>query len=134
MKKITISGTEYVVDGDYPGGPYTMVLAHGWTQDESGEWIAPSPLVVLKTKYSHRDFILRIGEHYAAIERLKDANAALPPDQKNYELSRLFTLWDKAEDIDLEDADLHSAFGAFVSLGIMAEADANEILTPNEVV
>ena len=106
---------------------------------KDGEWYfgpapAPAPVEpVYKTIYSHRDFILRIGEHYSAIERLHDENAALTPDQKNYELSRLFRLWEVAEVMDLNDADMHRAFGAFVQLGIMSQAEADKIMTPDEV-
>lgn len=86
----------------------------------------------LKVRYSHRDFVLRLGRHYEAIERLRDANDALGPEQKNYALSRAFLLYDKADFIDLEDEDLHAAFAAFVGLGLMSQADADAIMTPNE--
>lgn len=115
----TVGQTAEIVDGQWVFGPIAEVI--------------PIPATPMKTHYTHREFILRIGEHYASIERLKDSNAALSPDQKNYELSRLFTLWDKSKDIDLNDNDLHAAFDAFVGLGLMTSADALAVLTPNEV-
>lgn len=86
----------------------------------------------LKTIYTHREFILRLGSHHAAIQRLRDENNALPPSQKNYELERLFQLWEKSQDIDLDDQDLHAAFDVFVGLDLMTRAEADTILTPNE--
>ncbi len=137
MRKIVEGGMAYLVDGDFPNGEYTRVLAFGWSQGDDGTWSPPQTVNMpeaLKKHYTHREFVLRLGPHYAAIERLRDANNALPPDQKNYDLARAFLLYDKSEFIDLEDPDLHGAFAAFVGLGLMSEAEAQEILTPNEVV
>ena len=52
------------------------------------------------THISRREFIIRVGSAYSAIMRLKDMNNSLGPDEKNYELSRLFDLWDVSEYID----------------------------------
>lgn len=105
-------------------------VSPGWAHAD-GDWTAPpveqgtpEPVTIL----TPREFILRLGTHYAAIQRLRDENAAMPPDEKNYDLVRLFALWDAASYIDMTDADLVSAFGAFVGLGILTQADADEIL------
>ena len=109
----------------------------GWRYD--GEAYLP-PLApeatapILKTQYTHREFVLRLGLLYAPIERLRDSNAALSPETKNYDLVRLFTLWDKSAYIDLEDPDLAFAFGVFVSLGLFEQEAADAVLTPNEEV
>lgn len=88
---------------------------------------------MLKTEYSHREFILRLGGHHAAIQRLRDENNLLPPSEKNYELERLFQLWERSQDINLNDSDLHAAFDAFVGMGLLTRAEADNILTPNEI-
>ena len=97
----------------------------GWRRD-GDKWLPP--VEARQTILTPREFILRMGTHYAAIQRLRDENAALPPDEKNYDLVRMFALWDAASCIDLTDADLVSAFGAFVAMGILTQADAEEIL------
>ena len=96
-----------------------------WRRD-GDEWLPPT--MERKTILTHREFIILLGPHYAAIERLRDTNAALPPDQKNYDLVRLFAIWDAASYIDLADADLVAAFAAFVGLGIMTQAAVDGIL------
>ena len=98
--------------------------------------VDPDPLFpsvpTLKTRYTHREFILRLGDEYAKIERLRDENNAKTPSKKNYDLARLFRLYDEAEFIGLEDPSLKEAMQAFVGLGLMSEPRAAEILTPNE--
>lgn len=105
-------------------------VSPGWRLTD-GEWAAPAvepvtpdPVTIL----TPREFILRLGSDYAAIQRLRDTNAALPPDEKNYDLVRLFALWDAASFIDLTDADLVAAFGAFVGMGLITRERADEIL------
>lgn len=94
--------------------------------------VIPEPEPALKTRYTHREFILRLGSHHATIHRLRDENNALPPSQKDYELERFFQLWEKSQDINLNDQDLHAAFDVFVGLDLMTRAEADIILTPNE--
>jgi hypothetical protein len=108
----------------------------GWRYDGEAYFppVDPGPVApVYKTEYTHREFIIRLGLLYAPIERLKDTNAALPPETKNYELSRLFTLWEKSKDIDLLDEDLQAAFTAFVGLGMFTREEADAVMVPNEV-
>lgn len=102
-----------------------IAVGPGWRRD-GDEWLPPT--MERKTILTHREFIILLGPHYAAIERLRDTNATLPPDQKNYDLARLFALWDAAAYIDLADADLAEAFAAFVGLGIMTQEDVDGIL------
>ena len=103
-------------------------VSPGWSYLD-GTWTAPAPAAPPRqTILTHREFILALGPHYAAIERLRDTNAALPPEQKNYDLVRLFALWDAASYIDLADADLAAAFEAFVGMGIMTQEAVDGIL------
>ena len=118
----------------------------GWLYqpDRTPNFIAPKPVITpeppslttpeppLKTRYTHREFILRLGPEYAKIERVRDENNAKPPSKKNYDLARLFRLYDEAEWIGLDDPSLAEAMQAFVGLGLMSEERAAEILTPNE--
>lgn len=104
----------------------------GWRYDD-GRWSPPAaPAQLLKTRYTHREFILRLGPEYAKIERVRDENNAKPPSKKNYDLARLFRLYDEAEFIGLDDPSLKEAMQAFVGMGLMSEERAAEILTPNE--
>lgn len=102
-----------------------IAVGPGWRRD-GDEWLPPT--MERKTILTHREFIILLGPHYAAIERLRDTNALLPPDQKNYDLARLFALWDAASYIDLADEDLAAAFEAFVGLGIMTQAAVDGVL------
>lgn len=107
----------------------------GWRYD--GEAYLPpvepeAPAPVLKTEYTHREFILRLGSMYGPIRKLKDVNAALPPETRDYDLVRLFEIWDKASYLDLNDPGMTQAFAAFVSLGIVTQEDATTFLTPDE--
>ena len=105
MRKITLNGTEYFVDGEYPDGSYTMVLAHGWTQRENGEWIAPQtpepPQPMTKYEFMQR----MTAPERIQLARLRDTNAALPPDQKDYALADFFELWDLVQDVRTDNAD-----------------------------
>lgn len=108
----------------------------GWRYDGEAYIppVDPEPVTpAYKTEYTHREFIIRIGDAHEAIERLRDVNAALPPETKNYQLARLFALWDKSTYLDLTDPDMAQAFGAFVALGVVTQEQADAILTPNEV-
>lgn len=78
-------------------------------------------------RLSRREFIIRVGLAYSAIMRLKDINNSLGPDEKNYELSRLFDLWDVSEYIDLADPDLIAAFSFFVESGVISQEAYNAI-------
>ena len=79
------------------------------------------------TRLSRREFIIRVGSAYTTIMRLKDTNDSLGPDEKNYELSRLFDLWDVSEYIDLADPDLIAAFSFFVESGVISQEAYNAI-------
>lgn len=93
----------------------------------------PEPEPVYKTQYTHREFVLRLGDEYAALERLRDTNEAKTPAEKNYDLARLFRLFDLATYIDLTDESIAQAFQLFVSLDLMTQERAVEIMTPNEL-
>lgn len=95
--------------------------------------VIPEPEPVLKTRYTHREFVLRLGDDYAKLERLRDENNAKPPSEKNYDLARLFRLFDLSEWIGLDDPSLQQAMHAFVGLGLITQERAVEIMTPNQV-
>lgn len=124
-----------IVESDSPLSGYVQAPAGagvGWRYDD-GRWSPPeTPEPPLKARYTHREFILRLGPEYAKIERVRDENNAKPPSKKNYDLARLFRLYDEAEWIGLDDPSLAEAMQAFVGLGLMSEERAAEILTPNE--
>lgn len=100
-------------------------LRANWT---GREWVDrafvkhESPMVEIKNSniLTHREFILLLGEDYYAIQRLRDANEGLSISEKNYDLVRIFALWEAASFIDLADADLYNAFVFFVQLGVIS--------------
>lgn len=124
-----------IVEADSPLAGYVQAPAGagvGWLYND-GVWSPPdTPVRPLKTRYTHREFILRLGAEYTKIERVRDENNAKPPSKKNYDLARLFRLYDEAEWIGLDDPSLKEAMQAFVGMGLMSEERAAEILTPNE--
>lgn len=102
-----------------------VAVGPGWRRD-GDVWLPPT--VERKTILTPREFILLLGSNYAAIQRLRDENALLPPDQKSYDLVRLFAIWDATTYIDLSDPDLVAAFESFVGLGIITQEEADGIL------
>ena len=124
----TIDGGSISAPEGYESAPPDLDI--GWMPAGDGTYSPPPPQ--LKTIYTHREFAVRLAHLHVPIQRLRDENDKLPPDQKNYELSRLFLLWDLSHEIDLHDPDLHAAFTAFVALGLITADDARSILTPNE--
>lgn len=71
----------------------------GWRLDGDG-WAAP---VREMSKY---DFVQRLTpSERVQMAKLRDTNAELPPDQKDYSLADFFELWDLVQDVRTDNAD-----------------------------